>query len=220
MGGVHTDIDGATPIKGIWCAGEAACVSLHGANRLGSNSTGECLVWGKITGDKAAKFAAGMSAFPDLPQDTVLQEEEKKLFQRFNEQGKENTYVLRKEMQNTMDSLAGVFRTGPELEKALNKIKELKNMVPYLRVKDTGRVYNTDLMSALEADNLLDLSEVILAGALARQESRGGHSRRDFPQRDDVKWLKHTLASYTPQGPKLDYIPVTTNMWKPVERKY
>ena len=119
-----------------------------------------------------------------------------------------------------MDSEVGVFRTGSGLEKALKTIKDLKKLVPDLRVKDTGRIYNTDLMSALETDNLLDLAEIIVTGALRRQESRGAHSRRDFPQRDDSNWLKHTLAYYTPEGPRIDYIPVVINMWQPVERKY
>ena len=102
----------------------------------------------------------------------------------------------------------------------MQKIKELKQKVPHFRVKDGGRIYNTDLMSALETANLLDLSEVILTGALARQESRGAHSRRDFPARDDINWLKHTLAYYTPQGPQIDYLPVTIDKWRPEERKY
>jgi len=119
-----------------------------------------------------------------------------------------------------MDSQVGVFRTGSELETALNKIKELKQRVLDIRVTDRGRIYNTDLLSALEADNLLDLAEVIVAGALARTESRGAHSRRDVPQRDAIDWLKPTLAYYPPTGPRLDYIPVAITMWQPVERKY
>lgn len=220
MGGIHTDIDGATPVPGIWAAGEVACVSLHGANRLGANSTGECLVWGKITGARAAEFAAKYPVFPDLPSDDVLLEEEKSLFQRFSSRGGESPFALRKDLQKTMDSYTGVFRTGSDLKKALMRIRELKEIVPHFRVNDTGRIYNTDLMNALEADNLLHLSEVIVSGALARCESRGGHARRDFPVRDDVNWLKHTLACYTPQGPKMDYLPVAINMWQPVERKY
>jgi succinate dehydrogenase / fumarate reductase flavoprotein subunit len=220
MGGIHTDIDGATPVPGIWCAGEAACGSLHGANRLGANSTAECLVWGKITGRKAADYAVGTPVCPDLPADSILQEEENLLFKRFNPQGSENTFAIRKELQKTMDSQVGVFRTSAGLEKALRIIKELQKMVTYVRVKDIGRIYNTDLMSALETDNLLSLSEVIVTGALVRQESRGAHFRRDFPRRDDINWLKHTLAYHTPQGLRIDHLPVTINMWLPVERKY
>ena len=220
MGGIHTGIDGDTSVAGIWAAGEVACESLHGANRLGSNSTAECLVWGKITGENAAKYVSKQEAFPPSPDDTALKEEEAKVFDRFSPTGKESSYVIRKELQKTMDSQVGVFRNGPDLEAALNKIRELKQRLPDVQVKDRGRIYNTDLITALEADNLLDLSEILVAGALARTESRGAHSRRDCTQRDDDNWLKHTLATYTPSGPRLDYIPVNITMWKPVERKY
>ncbi len=220
MGGVHTDINGATPIEGIWAAGEAACASLHGANRLGSNSTTECLVWGKITGEEAAKYASKQKSLPSPPKAATLKDEEARVFNRFSSDGKESAYALRRELQGTMDSKVGVFRTGPDLQAALDKIQEIKHRLPGIKVKDRGRIYNTDLLSALEADNLLDLAEIIVAGALARTESRGAHSRRDFPKRDDVDWLKHTLAHYTPKGPRLDYIPVTITMWQPVERKY
>jgi succinate dehydrogenase / fumarate reductase flavoprotein subunit len=220
MGGVHTDLDGATPVQGIWAAGEAACVSLHGANRLGSNSTAECLVWGKITGDGAARYASKQKAMPSLPKETKLKDEEARVFNRFSSKGEESAYVLRKELQKTMDGQVNVFRTGPGLKTALDKIQEIKQRLPGIKVEDRGHIYNTDLLSCLEVDNLLDLAEIIVTGALARNESRGAHSRRDFPKRDDVDWLKHTLAHYTPKGPRLDYIPVNITMWKPVERKY
>ena len=220
MGGIHTDIDGATPIEGIWAAGEVGCESLHGANRLGSNSTAECLLWGRITGDKAAKYAASQKALPPLPKEAKLKDEEAQVFSRFSAEGKESAYALRKELQKTMDSQVGVFRTGADLEQALSKVRELKQRLPDARVKDRGRIYNTDLTTALEVENLIDLSEVVVAGALVRTESRGAHARRDFTERDDVNWLKHTLAHYTPAGPRLDYIPITITMWKPVERKY
>ncbi len=220
MGGVHTDIDGATPVGGIWAAGEAACVSLHGANRLGANSTAECLVWGKISGDKAAEYASKQKTFPTLPGETILKDEEARIFNRFSPEARESAYALRRELQKTMDSQVAVFRTGSELEAALSKIKELKQRLPEVQVRDRGRIYNTDLLGALEADNLLDLAEIIVAGALIRTESRGAHSRRDFPQRDDTNWLKHTMAYYTPTGPRIEYIPVSITAWQPVERKY
>ena len=220
MGGLHTDIDGATPIEGIWAAGEAACESLHGANRLGSNSTAECLVWGRITGAKAASYISKQRALPPAPKEATLKNEEARVFDRFSSTGKESSYALRRELQKTMDSHVGVYRTGQDLEAALSQIGEMKQRLPDVKVKDRGRVYNTDLLSALETDNLLDLAEVIVAGALARTESRGAHSRRDFPQRDDINWLTHTLACYSPSGPRLDYIPVNITTWLPVERKY
>ena len=220
MGGIHTDIDGATPIEGVWAAGEVACGSLHGANRLGTNSTSECLLWGRITGGQAAKHALKQKTLPPPPKETTLKDEEAQLFHRFSSEGKESSYVLRRELQKTMDSEVAVYRTGPGLETALKKIKELKQRMPDTRVKDRGRIYNTDLISALEIDNILDLAEIVVTGALVRTESRGAHSRRDFPQRDDTNWLKHTLAYHTPTGPRLDFSPVAVTMWHPVERKY
>ena len=220
MGGVHADIDGATPVEGIWAAGEAACLSLHGANRLGSNSTAECLVWGRIAGGKAAEHASKQKTFPTLSEETTLKEEEAKVFGKFRPDAKESAYALRRELQRVMDSEVGVYRTGQGLEAALSKIKELKQRVPDVQVRDRGRIYNTDLLSALEIDNLLDLAEIVILGALARTESRGAHARRDFPKRDDANWLKHTLACYTPMGPRMEYIPVNITAWQPVERKY
>jgi len=220
MGGIHTNIDGATTVEGIWAAGEVGCESLHGANRLGSNSTAECLVWGKITGEKAAEYVAKQKAFPPMPEEAKLKDEEASVFNRFSLNGKESSYVIRAELQKMMDSKVGVFRTGADLEAALQKIKEYKQRLPEVQVKDQGRIYNTDLLYALEADTLLEISQAVIAGALARTESRGAHFRRDFKQRDDVNWSKHTLAYYTPTGPKLEYIPVVMTMWKPVERKY
>ena len=220
MGGIHTDIDGATPTPGVWAAGEAACVSLHGANRLGSNSTAECLVWGQITGAEAVKFIAKQKSLPPPPLESRLKEEEARIFSRFPAQGETNLFAIRRELQQIMDRQVAVFRTGPELQEALDRIQALKQSVSQMGVADRGRVYNTNLLAALEIENLLNLAEVIVAGAVVRTESRGGHARRDFPQRDDVNWLKHTLAHYTPSGPRLEYIPVKITLWKPVERKY
>ncbi len=220
MGGIHTNIEGATPVKGIWAAGEAACVSLHGANRLGSNSTAECLVWGKITGDRAAKYAMAQKTLPPVPEKKVKDEENRIFKQIGRGDGSESIYIIRNELQQMMDKNVGVFRTGPQMEEALKKIKDLKKRVPKVKVQDNGRVYNTNLVNIIETMNLLDLAETIVAGGIARTESRGAHSRRDFTNRDDANWGKHTLAHYTTDGPKLDYSPVTMTMWKPVERKY
>jgi succinate dehydrogenase / fumarate reductase flavoprotein subunit len=220
MGGIHTNIEGATPVKGVWAAGEAACISLHGANRLGSNSTAECLVWGKITGDKAAKYAMAQKSLPPAPQKKV-QDEEKRVFEQVGHgDGSEDVYVIRNELQKTMDNNVGVYRTGPQMQEALKKIKELKQRIKRVKVKDDSRIYNTNLINVIETTNLIELAEIIVVGGLARTESRGAHSRRDYPNRDDVNWGKHTLARYTPDGPKLDSSPVTMTMWKPVERKY
>jgi len=220
MGGIETDINGATRAKGIWVAGEAACVSLHGANRLGSNSTAECLVWGKITGQEAIKHIAQNSNFPETPMDR-FKDEEKRIFEELiNKNGPESLYTIKTELRANFDQNVGVFRTGKELEKAFSKVLELKKRFQNISIKDKSRAFNTDLTTALEVENLLDLAEAFVKGALVRTESRGGHARRDFETRDDENWLKHTLAFYDKEGAKLDYKPVVINTWKPIERKY
>jgi succinate dehydrogenase / fumarate reductase flavoprotein subunit len=220
LGGMETDIKGATRVKGIWAAGEAACVSLHGANRLGSNSTAECLVWGRIAGAETGRYCAEVSAAAPVPEARV-QAEYKRIYEELMSQsGKENLYEIRRELRTCMDAHAGVFRTEALMSKGLEKIRSLRGRYRNISIQDKNSVYNTNLYHALELANLLDLAEVTLLGALTRTESRGAHARRDFPQRDDANWLKHTLAFHTDQGPRLDYKPVTINTWKPVERKY
>jgi succinate dehydrogenase / fumarate reductase flavoprotein subunit len=206
-------------VAGTWAAGEAACVSLHGANRLGSNSTAECLVWGGITGREIAAALPGLEAAAPLPADQAERAEER-VRQVLARQGDENLYELRRELRETMDSQVAVFRNGPDLASALAKIREIRGRAQHARVVDQSRVYNSNLIHALELENLVDLAEVTVAGALAREESRGAHARRDFPTRDDANWLKHTLAFHTPDGPRFEHKPVTADMWLPVERKY
>jgi succinate dehydrogenase / fumarate reductase flavoprotein subunit len=219
MGGIETDIDGAARIPGIWAAGEAACVSLHGANRLGSNSTAECLVWGGVAGDEIAKKLAAMPAAPPVPAASRRASEDR-IAGLLARTGNENLYTLRQELRTIMDKHVGVYRNGEGLAKALGVVRELRERSRRAPVVDKGKVYNSNLFHALELDNLLDLAEVAVAGALARQESRGAHARRDFTTRDDVNWLKHTLAWRTDTGPRLDSKGVTIDTWKPVERKY
>ena len=220
MGGVEADIKGATRVKGIYAAGEAACVSLHGANRLGSNSTGECLVWGRISGAEAGRYCNETRQAAPVPESKV-DAEHKRIFQDLMSQtGSENLYGIRKELRSCMDTHVGVFRTGQELSQGLDIIRSLRKRYANIQIEDRSAVYNTNLYHALELANLLDLAEVLVSGALTRTESRGGHARRDFPDRDDANWLKHTLAFFTDKGPKLDYKPVTITNWQPVERKY
>jgi len=221
MGGIHTDIDGATPVNGIWAAGEAACISLHGANRLGSNSTAECLVWGKIAGKKAALYAKAQKSLPPTPQQR-FNDEEKRIFEQIgNGDGSEDLFALRLELQRTMDHNVAVFRNGTDMATALSRLRDIRDRLKHVKVTDNSRIYNTNLMSLVETINLIDVAETIVVGGKSRTESRGAHSRKDFTERDDVNWLKHTLVYYTPDGePRLDYIPVNITMWKPVERKY
>jgi succinate dehydrogenase / fumarate reductase, flavoprotein subunit len=220
MGGVETDIKGSTRVKGIYAAGEAACVSLHGANRLGSNSTAECLVWGKITGAEAGRYCNEVKQPAAVPEAKVAAEHKRIFADLMSQKGQENPYDIRRELRTCMDVNVGVYRTGKELSQGLEKIRSLRKRYANIAIDDKSSVYNTNLYHALEIANLLDLAEIMVAGALTRTESRGGHARRDYPERDDAKWLKHTLAYFTEQGPKLDYKPVTITTWQPVERKY
>ncbi len=218
MGGVHTDLRGRTSAENVWAAGEVACVSLHGANRLGTNSTAECLLWGRVTGEDAARYCAE-AKLPEAPA-SAAQAEETRLKALLAKTGEESHARIRAELRQSMDATMGVYRTGPEMRAGLEKIRELKRRYECIHVADKSLLYNTDLIHALETGFMLDAAEVATAGALAREESRGGHARRDFPARDDVKWLKHTLATLTPDGPRLDYLPVAITLWQPVERKY
>jgi succinate dehydrogenase / fumarate reductase flavoprotein subunit len=219
MGGIETNIDGLTRIPGVWAAGEAAAVSLHGANRLGSNSTGECLVWGAITGAEIVKALPGLGAAAPVPEKLVADRmgHIKDLLAR---QGSENLYALKREVRQMMDRDVGVFRTAAELEHGLSVVRQIRERSRNAPVNDKGALYNSNLFHALELENLLDLAEVTIVGAIAREESRGAHARRDFKVRDDERWLKHTLAWYTGGAPRLDYKPVVIDQWKPEERKY
>ncbi len=217
MGGVHTDIKGHTTVENVWAAGEVACVSLHGANRLGANSTAECLVWGRVAGEEAARYCANASA-AEMPK--TAGQEWAKIDALFASKGTEDHYQIRKELRKNLDASMGVFRTSEQMQAGLNKIRELKERYKFISLKDKSLRYNTDLVRAVETGFMIDVAEVATLGALTRTESRGGHSRRDYAVRDDETWLKHTMAHFTNDGPKLDYSPVDISMWKPVERKY
>jgi len=220
MGGIEADIDGKTVIPNIWAAGEAACLSLHGANRLGANSTAECLLWGKITGEMAAKCALEKRKAPTFPESKATEEEKRVFGEILQKNGNENPYMIRREMRETMNKLVGVFRTAGELEEADKKIESLRRRFENISVKDKSRVYNTNLTNVLELDFMLDIAWVVVKAALRRQESRGGHARRDFPKRNDENWLKHTLIRKTPEGFAFEDKPVRITTWKPEERKY
>jgi len=220
MGGIEADIDGRTKVENIWAAGEVACHSMHGANRLGCNSTAECLVWGGITGDEIAKYLAREPKLSDLPE-TKACEEEKRIFGGLIKQrGTENPAHLRHELRTLMDKHAGVYRDGESMKLGLAKIAELRQRFRNIGIQDRSRIYNSNLIQALETENMLELAEVLLLAALARQESRGGHARTDFAKRDDEKFLGHSMVYWTGDKPRLDYKPVTITTWKPVERKY
>ena len=219
MGGIHTNIDGATEMNGLWAAGEAACNSTHGANRLGANSTGECLVWGTITGKLAAQYAINHKSPLAIPERQII-EEEKRIYDRiFRGKGEVNPYEVRKELTDTMDAKAHVFRNEQGLLEGLNKVRDLKALA-WKHVDDQEKEYNTNYINVMEIDSMLRIAEIVLVGALNRHESRGAHARADYLNRDDVNFLKHTLAYYTIEGPKMAWHPVTLTRYAPVERKY
>lgn len=218
MGGIHANIDGATPVRGLWSAGEAACISVNGANRLGTNSTATCLVWGGITGHAAAEYA--MHHDPtDFARDAAMVEEKRIYDGIFRGRGDVNPYDIKHELEKTMDEHANVFRTEQGLREALKTIRALKERA-YQHIEDKSREFNMNLINVLELQSMLEVAEVVLTGAHARTESRGAHSRLDFPKRDDEHWLKHTLAYKTPDGTRLDYSPVTITRYQPQERTY
>ena len=207
-------------LENIWAAGEVACHSMHGANRLGCNSTAECLVWGGITGGEISKYLRQEPELSALREDQA-REEEKRIFSGLLQQsGTENPAHLRRELRTLMDKHAGVYRNGESMQEGLDKITELKQRFRKITVQDKGRIYNSNLIQALETENMLELAEVLLFAGLARQESRGGHARTDFTQRDDQEFLAHSMVYYTGGKPRLEYKPVTITDWKPVERKY
>ena len=220
MGGIESDINGGTAMRGVWTAGEVACHSTHGANRLGCNSTMECLVYGAITGEEMVKYIDTDPPLADLPLDQVDAEYARLFEDLLQKKGKENPYDIKTAIRATMRDNMGVFRDGDSLKEGLKNIRELNERYRDIYVQDGGSVYNTNLTHVLETRNLLDVAEGMTMAALAREEIRGGHARTDFMQRDDEKWLKHTLITHTKDGPKLSYKPVTITKWLPVERKY
>jgi len=221
MGGIHSNIDGATELNGLWVAGEASCNSLHGANRLGANSTSECLVWGAITGEFAAinsEKYQNKSIVIDKQQIAV---EEKRVFDGiFRGRGDVNPYEIRKELTDTMDEKAYVYRSGSGLVEGLKKVRQIKELA-WKHVDDQAKEYNTNFLNVMEIDSMLRVAEVVLIGALNRQESRGSHSRIDYKERNDNNFLKHTLAYYNDNGePKMSWHPVIFTRYAPAERKY
>jgi len=229
MGGVHADIHGrvlkadGTWIKGLWAAGEAASISIHGANRLGSNSLTECLVWGHITGEESVKYAIEK---PELVTDDsiieIAKKEESRVFDKLihKEVNANTPYDVKRELNDIMEEHFGPFREGSKMSEGLSKLLRLLEKAKSMRIDDSSRVYNQNLKDALEADGMVELGLVIGLGAYARAESRGAHYRLDYPKRDDTNWLKHTVAYLYGGEVQLTYVPVTITRWKPEERKY
>jgi fumarate reductase flavoprotein subunit len=222
MGGVHTDIDGATPLAGLYAAGETACVSINGANRLGSNSLPECLVFGARAGRAAAEFAR-RAGLPPAVIGAQAADEVRRLERDLlgKDSAGESIAAIRGEMQTTMEDAAGIYRTGPEMAKGINTLRELQERIGRVGIADTSRSFNTELLAALELANMLDIGECILQSGLQREESRGAHQRTDFPDRDDEKFLMHQLVHRNTDGtPRVGSQPVTITRWPPGERVY
>lgn len=228
MGGIPTDLEGRTPLAGLYAAGECACVSVHGANRLGGNSLLETLVFGRRAGRAAAEEVQKVSN-PGSPEKEV-EKEERRIEDLLRNEGGERVHHLRRELCSTMTSNAGIFRDEDGLQEAEKVIRRLREKYAHIYLQDRGRVYNTELTLALELGNLLDLAMIVVASARARKESRGSHYRVDYPTRNDEKWLKHTLTSLVKGRHKekeavksrlrLWYEPVRITLFKPGERGY
>nr|MDQ6919446.1 FAD-binding protein [Candidatus Dormibacteraeota bacterium] len=223
MGGIDVDITGATIVPGLYAAGECANVGLNGANRLGSNSLSECLVFGAAAGRAAGQYAREAKTPTSNPVDALLRDETRRVEQRYLEaaEGTERLAEIRAALGRSMDDNVGVFRTADGLEAQTRKLDELRARFARLKIEDRSRVFNTELTAALELDYMLELAEVTTASALNRTESRGAHARRDFPERDDEHFLANTMATYVPDGkPKLSLRPVRITNWQPQARTY
>jgi len=225
MGGISTDMQGTTALGGLYAAGEAACVSINGANRLGSNSLTECLVFGARAGKSAAAFASGPMPEPGRAVFAQARDEQSRLenfLRKTNGTGrKERVAALREDMLKITEASAGIYRSGPALEQAAQKLRALQDRFSDVILDDRSYTFNTELTSALELSYMLDLAEAIVHSALKRTESRGSHQRTDFPARDDQKFLAHSLAFRTADGtPRIDYLPVTITRWPPGKRVY
>jgi fumarate reductase flavoprotein subunit len=221
MGGVHTDINGATPIEGLFAAGETGCVTINGANRLGSNSLPECLVFGARAGRAAAEYAASAKQLPDVVMRQADDEMHRIDQMRSADRGTERIADIREEMQSTMEDSAGIFRSGDSLSKGIDQLAQLQQRLERVQLYDASSAFNTELVAALELANMLDISETMLQSALQREESRGAHQRTDFTARDDERFLNHALAYRESDGSvRIERLPVTITRWPPGERVY
>jgi fumarate reductase flavoprotein subunit len=223
MGGIHTDLHGATPLPGLYAAGEAACVSINGANRLGSNSLTELLVFGARAGQAAATFASEQKEGNTAAIIAQAVDEKRRVEEKFLNKtgGRESIATIRSEMQKAMEDGAGIYRTHDSLVAAAETIGKLQERFDHVAISDHSRTFNTELTAALELSYMLDVAESIIAAALNRRESRGSHQRTDHPKRDDENFLAHSLVYRNDDGTtRVEYLPVTITRWPPAERVY
>lgn len=225
MGGIPVNTDGQVRrnsdelVEGFFAAGETACVSVHGANRLGSNSLLECVVYGRRTGARIARYVQNRK-LPVIDEQHYITEAKQEIQSLLEQPGKYRINQIRQEFQDTMTQFCGVFRTSELMGEGLHKIGELQQQYSEIYLDDKGNCWNTELIEALELKSLMVVGNTILQSAFNRQESRGAHFREDFPNRDDGNFLKHTMAYYSPEGINIQYMPVVVNMFEPKERKY
>jgi succinate dehydrogenase / fumarate reductase, flavoprotein subunit len=225
MGGIPTNTDGRVRssaeglVDGFFAAGEAACVSVHGANRLGSNSLLECVVYGRRTGKAIAQYVQNRK-LPEISEQRYINEAQQQLQGFLDKPGEHRIAHVRQTFQDYMTDYCGVFRSESQMQAGLDKLQEVRQMAQKIYLDDKSKDWNTELIEALELQSLLIVGEVILTGALNRKESRGAHCREDYTERDDVNCLKHTLAYYSPAGVDIRHMPVNISMFEPQERKY
>jgi len=220
MGGVKTDVDGLTPMPGLYSAGEAACVSVHGANRVGANSLLDTLVFGRKAAEHAVPWIKGKT-FKPIPESVV--DNDRKMIQEVVNRPLNGDRVakIRREMGLSMSANVGLFRTPERIEQQIATLKELRARYDKVGVEDKGKLFNTDVLFHIELGFMLDCADMIAKSALERKESRGAHTRLDYPERDDKNWLKHIVLTKQPDGSeKMTYSPVTITQWQPQERKY
>ncbi|MBE3035246.1 MAG: FAD-binding protein [Actinobacteria bacterium] len=223
MGGIDTDVDGRTVMPGFYAAGECACVSVHGANRLGGNSLLETIVFGRRSGAAVVADLAGRAGGGDASAAgarAVADVEARVATLAARGADGQDPYAIRADMMATMKDHFGVFREEKQMREGLERLLALKERCATIGLRNAGGVFNLDLIRTLELEGMVDLALAVATGAVERTESRGSHARTDYPTRDDVDWLKHTMAHYTPDGPRLDYKPVTLGTFEPQERKY
>jgi succinate dehydrogenase / fumarate reductase flavoprotein subunit len=224
MGGIDTDVDGATVMPGLFAAGECACVSVHGANRLGGNSLLETIVFGRRAGAQVVRYLEALTEKRTNARaaDAATQLMVQKVEKLGAKKGTEDAYALRAEMTHVMKDHFFLFRDEASMNVGIEKLFSIKERVKNIGLRWTGTVFNVDMIRTMEFEGMLDMSLCVALGALARQESRGAHFRTDYNTRDDANWLKHTLAYYKPDAtaPRLESKPVTLGTFELQERKY
>jgi len=218
MGGIPTNINCETPMPGLYAAGECACASVHGANRLGGNALMETIVFGRRAGEFASEYAEATQLVSIS--DRAFKHEKARIADLMAVKDGEKIGAIREAIGTTMAEHFGILRTKDRMQAGIEKLNAIRKRIPNIGLQDHGKIFNLELVDALQLQSIMDLAETTATGAIAREESRGAHSRPDFPDRNDEDWMKHTLSYRTKSGPRLDYEAVTITKIPPAERKY